>query len=387
MPADLLVVAGEASGDHLAAAVLRALGPGPRAWGVGGSECAEAGLARVAGSSDLAAMGALDVVRRAGSIARVAVRVGGRALRSTPRAALLVDATELNSRLGRALRARGTRVLWCVAPQVWAWRASRLRTMRGCFDKLACVLPFEEPLWRAAGHDARYVGHPALDRPMSDRAAARGALRIGPRARALALLPGSRAGEVRRHLEPFVHAAARLRAEGAVDELRLIIAPGLDAATHALALAIAHRFGIGTHRVSAREGLGASLPAFDASIAASGTACLEAALAGAHPVIAYRLDALAYAAARHLVRVAHIGLPNIVLGRRAYPELVQREVRPEPLAAAARALLSSPPVGLPSELRARLQPSGDASPFGVAVADMLRELLGEPPPDPALGER
>jgi lipid-A-disaccharide synthase len=364
---EVLVVAGEASGDRLAALAARALAArGIACAGAGGPGCRAAGMEILADTAALSAMGLADVARRLPAIARGAARILDRARRRPPRAALLVNFTELNQRLGRLLRARGIRVVWCVAPQVWAWRAGRLRTLRGAFDRLALILPFEEPLWRAHDHDARYVGHPALEALPGDRAALRRSLGVAPAARALAVLPGSRAGEIRRLAGPLCQAAAALRAEGAFAEARVILAAGLDPVTRALALAEAGAAGLPAVDADPERGAVAWLDAFDASLCASGTASLEAALAGAAPVVAARLDRAAYAVARHLVIAPHIALPNVILARRAFPELIQEEATAPAIAAAARRVLSRDD--------------------GPALAAELRRAL-RPPPGPSFGER
>jgi lipid-A-disaccharide synthase len=364
---EVLVVAGEASGDRIAALAARALAAaGIACAGVGGSACRAAGVEILADAAGLSAMGLADVARRLPAIAAGVGRLLDRARRRPPRAALLVNFTELNQRLGRLLRARGVRVVWCVAPQVWAWRPGRLRTLRGAFDRLAVILPFEEALWRAHGHDARYVGHPALAQPRCDPTTLRAALGIAPAARALAVLPGSRAGEIRRLAGPLCAAAAALRAEGAVAEARVILAAGLDATTRALAVAEARAAGLPTLDADAEHGAAACLGAFDGSLCASGTASLEAALAGAAPVVAARIDRAAYLAARLLVTAPHIALPNVILGRRAFLELIQGDATAPQIASAARAVL--------------------ARADGPALAAELRRALA-PPPGPSFGER
>jgi lipid-A-disaccharide synthase len=139
-----LVLAGEPSGDRIAAAAVRALsGRTSRPWGVGGVACARAGVELVADASELGAMGVGDVIARVPAIARALVAVGRRVRREPPRAALLANFTELSARIGPLLGRRGTRVLWCVAPQVWAWRPKRLHALAPSMDRLAVLLPFE----------------------------------------------------------------------------------------------------------------------------------------------------------------------------------------------------------------------------------------------------
>ncbi len=363
---EVLIVAGEASGDRIAALVARALGEdGVRCVGIGGAACRAAGVETVADIREIAAMGAGDVLARASGIVSAVARLVREVRRAPPRAALLVDYTELNQRVGRALRARGTRVLWCVAPQVWAWRRGRLASLHASMDRLAVILPFEEALWRSAGYDAVYVGHPAV--PV-------GPIRDPPNE--IAVLPGSRSGEIARLAEPLVSAAAALLRDGSVEAATLVLAPNAPAAASAHATRLARAAGLGVVGASPEHGAGPLLARYRATLCASGTASLEAALVGAAPVVTYRLDALGYALARRLVRTPHIALPNVLLSRRAVPELVQHEVTPERVAGAAREVLAARDVALrnAAELRAILAPKAEQS-FGRRVASLLLPWL------------
>ncbi|APR77110.1 Lipid-A-disaccharide synthase [Minicystis rosea] len=372
---DVLVVAGEPSGDRIAALAARALvADGFHCAGIAGPAARAAGVEILADGGRLGAMGFADVARRLPDLAASLAQLFARVRRTPPRAALLVNFTELNQRLGRLLRARGTRVLWCVAPQVWAWRPRRIAALHDSVDRLAVILPFEETLWRRAGYDASYVGHPSLDVPRRDRHTLRNELGIAADARAVAVLPGSRAGEVRRLAQPLAEAAARLASSGAI--ARMILAPGLDPRARDLASAAADATGIAVVEGDADHGAAPLLPAFDAALCASGTASLEAALSGAAPVVTYRLDPIAHAIAKRLVRTPHIALPNVLLGRRAFPELVQGDVTAARIAAAAQALLADPEATARDtrELGAVLAAPSSSS-FGERVASLLLPWL------------
>lgn len=379
----LLVVAGEPSGDRIAALTVRALrdrGFGGEVIGAGGPACRAAGVTIVADAERFAAMGALDVARRIPAIARGIAALAIAVARRSPRAALLVNASDLSALVGPALRARGVRVLLCVAPQVWAWRAGRTKSLGRAVDKLAVILPFEEALWRRAGVDARYVGHPSLDVILGapSREALRSQLGIGAGAIGAAVLPGSRAGEVARMAAPLMDAAIALRDEGAIDEARMIEAPSLPPKARAIARAIAAERGIAIASGDADHGAAPLLGAFDLTLTASGTASLEAALAGASPVVAHRIDALGYAIAKRLVTSPHIALPNVLLGRRAFAELVQDQANARAIAEAARATLlrRDEARAASDELRALLAPPGGEG-FGARVAALLAPWLDE----------
>jgi lipid-A-disaccharide synthase len=375
----LLVVAGEPSGDRIAASVLHALGPlAEGSFGLGGRACRRAGMRTLADVSELAAMGVGDVVARLPALGRAAMELWRQVALSPPRAALLVNFTEANARLGRALRRRGVRVLWAVAPQVWAWRAGRIRSLFGAVDTLAVLLPFEEPLWQGAGYDARFVGHPSLDVPRLPAPAARRTLGLSGSGLAVAVLAGSRAGEVTRLAPALCGAAAELLARGIIAEARVVAAPWLDARARRLLERTAESHGLVVAEADPEHGAAQILGAFDLALCASGTACLEAALAGLPTVVAYRVDALAYAIARRLVRTPHIALPNVLLGRRALPELLQDEATAPAIARAASALASEEARARAAEdastLRAMLTPREPGT-FGERVAAILAPML------------
>ena len=371
------MIAGEPSGDRIAAAAVRARRgleeDAAKPWGIGGVACERAGVELVANASELAAMGVGDVVARIPALTRALVTVARRVRELPPRAALLANFTELSARVGPFLRRRGTRVLWCVAPQVWAWRPGRLRSLAGAMDRLAVLLPFEEALWRNAGVDATFVGHPALDLArQASREGARAELGMNAAERAVAILPGSRPGEIARLAEPLARAGALLRARGAVDRATLVAAPGIDLEARAALADVARRHELTLATADLDRGAAPLLAAFDASLCASGTASLESALVGTPPVVCYRLDRLAYAIAKQLVTARHVALPNVLLGRRAFPELLQDDLTPERAADEAEAWLGQGERAraLAAELAELLTPKGEGT-FGERVAQLM----------------
>jgi lipid-A-disaccharide synthase len=370
----LLVVAGEASGDRAAAAVLGRL-PGIKAFGMGGASLERAGADIVCDLRDSTALGVGEVGMRAFGVVRSWRRVLHAVAERKPRAALLVNYTEYNSRLAPRLQEEGVRVLWYGAPQVWAWRAGRTTTLRTCVDRLAVMLPFEASVWTAAGVDAHYVGHPALEIEPPSRAGARMELGMTPYAPAVAILPGSRPHEVRRLLRTMLEGYERVRADRASIDGRVLLAPSLDAGTRRWAHEICASQHVETYDVDPATGAAAILAAFDASICASGTACLEAALARAVPVVAYRVGLTTELTARALLRADHVGLPNILLGRRAFTELLQNDVRGDLLGDALGDTLDRRPALLDAcaEVEAVFGPKRTPS---LAVAQLLAPWLG-----------
>ncbi len=330
---DLLVVAGEASGDRAAAAVVSRL-PGVRVVGLGGAALEAAGAELVGDLRRTTALGVGESATRAWAIARAFGSVASAVHKRSIRTALLVNYSDFNARLAPLLHARGVRVLWYGAPQVWAWRPGRVASLRKSVDRMAVVLPFEETLWRAGGVDAHYVGHPALEAPVVTREEARATLGMTPLASTVALMPGSRPHEVDRLLGPMLEAYERVRSDRASVDGAVLLAASLDPRARARAVARAAEYDVRTYDVDATTGALGVLRAFDAALCASGTASLEAALARAIPVVAYRVGLATELVARALVRTEHVALPNVLLGRRAFAELFQRDATPARLARA-----------------------------------------------------
>lgn len=261
----LLVVAGEASGDRAAAAVVRRL-EGVRAFGLGGPALAGAGVDVLDDMRAWTAMGIGETGRRAARILRAAGRLLAATRTRSFQAALLTNYSEFNSRLAPRLHAAGVRVLWYGAPQVWAWRPERTVLLRRWIDRMAVMLPFEEPLWRSAGVDAHYVGHPALETTPLERDTARRALGMTPFASAVAILPGSRPHEVKSLLLPMLDAYEMVRTDRASVDGRVLIAASLDRLTRAWVQRTCESRRVATFDVDAHVGATSVLRAFDAAL-------------------------------------------------------------------------------------------------------------------------
>jgi lipid-A-disaccharide synthase len=326
-----LIVAGEASGDAHAARLvtaLRSLGP-CRVRGVTGPALAAVGAGRVAPVEDLAVLGFSGVVARLPRIWAAYRRLLAEARTFRPHAAVLVDSPGFNFRIGPALRRLGIPVFYYIAPQVWAWHAERAAAMARWVDRLAVILPFEEELFRRAGVEARFVGHPLLEGLEAEVDAATLWAEAGVPAGGtlLGLLPGSRPQELRAHAPVMAAAARRLRAERPALVAVLALAPGLEREAAGIAGAL--------EGVRVLPGRTHAIQAHAVCCAvASGTATLETALFGTPEVIVYRTGRLNYAIARRVVRLPRIGLPNIVVGATVAPELIQGDLTAERLAGA-----------------------------------------------------
>jgi lipid-A-disaccharide synthase len=247
---------------------------------------------------------------------------------------VLVDYPGFNLRLGPALRRRGARIFYYIAPQVWAWHAERARAMAGWVEHLAVVFPFEEPIFRSAGVRVTFVGHPLLDdfRPETDAAGFRAALGVSGDGPVLGLLPGSRRQEIALHAKILVEAARRLVATRPALTAVLALAPGLELPA-----------GLDLGPVRVLRGMTRAVQAFSTACAvASGTATLETALFGTPLVVLYRTGRLNYEIARRLVHIPRIGLPNIVAESLVAPELIQDRLTPERLAATLAPWLDDP---------------------------------------------
>lgn len=369
----LLVVAGEASGDRAAAAVAEHLS-GVHLFGLGGPALASRGAELVSDLRSCTALGVGEAAARAWNVVRAFASVLRAVRQNRPTVALLVGYTEFNARLAPRLHRAGVRVLWYGAPQIWAWRPGRAAGLRPFVDCMAVVLPFEERLWREAGVDAHYVGHPALETVTFDRQDARRALGMTPYAAAVGILPGSRPHEVRHLLSPMVSAYERVRSDRASVDARVLVAPSLDRETRLFVNAFCESRRVGTFDVDPNGGAMQVLPAFDVTLCASGTASLEAALTRAVPIVAYRVGLTTELAARLLLRAPHIALPNVLLGRRAFTELVQRDVRPSRLGDAVADALDrrGPLLAACAEVEAIL---GHARTPSTRVATMLSPWL------------
>lgn len=356
----VLCVAGEASGDALLAPVVASLiaDHGLRCVGTGGDAAAAAGLELWAHVSDFAAHGLVEAAPAVPALLRLWRRLV-RGLAEID-AVLLVDAPELNIRLLPRARRAGKPTLWLAPPQTWAWRAGRLKTVATA-DAVACLFPFEADFHRAHGVPAHFVGHPAAERmPTSP-----------PVGRRLALLPGSRTGTAPHLLAPMLAAARRLAETGEIEGVDLGVAPTLSMAS------LQHVLERGGVEVRLHPSAAEALAAGAVALAGVGTVTLEAALAGRPTVAVARLHPLSAAVASRWVKAPHLALPNLVLGRRALPELWQDAVTPDAMVSALRDLLTPEAGALAAadadRLREMLAPG--PLPFGRRVADLVAGVL------------
>jgi lipid-A-disaccharide synthase len=322
----IALVAGEASGDLLGAGLipeLRKLHPQAEFAGIGGEKMRAAGLDAWHDSGELSVMGLAEVLRHLPRLLSLRSRLRKRLLEWRPDVFIGIDAPDFNLGLARKLKDAGVRTVHYVSPSVWAWREGRAAKIGRSAQLVLCLFPMEPPIYARHGIDARFVGHPLADSfPLHpDAAAARRELGVGEGGPVLALLPGSRAGEIGRLLPTFLEAAALLQQK--LPQLQVLV-PAADARCRALIEAQLRANPLPGLRLldgHAHEAMIAS----DLVLLASGTAALEAMLAKRPMVVAYRISALTYRIVMGLgmMRSNQYSLPNVLANEPVVPELMQ----------------------------------------------------------------
>lgn len=335
----VMMVAGEASGDmhgaHLATS-LREREPGVRLFGVGGSKMEQAGVRLLYNPTSISAMGFLEVLKNVQVMRRLLDRLDSVLDEEAPDVVTLIDFPEFNMRLANLAKARGIPAVYYFSPSAWAWRRGRAKTVAEQGATVCAVFPFEADVYREAGAEVEFVGHPLIDiaRPTLSQAEAREAFGCGGRSPVIALLPGSRKQEIDGHVQTMAQAA------------RKILAEHPDAA---FLLPLAHT--VERSRVEAL--LGDAVPvtivegrtydvlaAADAAIAVSGTVTLEAALIGTPIVVVYKASLSMYMLAKAMYKFPWIALPNIIAGRQVVDELLQGDFTPDLIAQKVGELLA-----------------------------------------------
>jgi lipid-A-disaccharide synthase len=371
---DVMIVAGEASGDMHAAALLAALKtrlPDVRAFGMGGPRLAAQGVELIHGAHEINVMGVTEVLPRIPRILKVMDDLTAAAGARKPAVAILVDIPDFNLRLAKRLKALGIQVAWYISPMVWAWRKGRVRTIAQRVDLMLCILPFEEAFYRGTGVRAHYVGSPVLEALPAPATAEhfRTALGLDPARDVLALLPGSRPGEVRRILPVLAEVGRRQLAKRSGLQLAVPVAPGLERAELSRAFD-----GIPVSFIDGRapEVVGAST----ASVVASGTATLEAGLMQRPIIVVYKLSTPNWWIGRALLELKHISLVNLLAERGVVPELLQDDFTADAVSAHLDGLWSGPAreaqlEGL-SEVRAKLGAPGASERAAALVSELVR---------------
>jgi len=337
----IALVAGEASGDLLGAGLINALRvryPDAEFAGIGGDAMRNAGCETWFDASELALMGLAEILRHLPRLLKLRKAFRERVLDWQPDVFLGIDAPDFNLGVEKWLKQRGIRTVHYVSPSVWAWREKRAEKIGASADLVLCLFPMEPPIYARHGIDARFVGHPMADEiPLhSDRAQARQALGIPDNVPLLAVLPGSRLGEVSRLGPPFFAAAWQLCEEQR--DLHLVV-PAANAKCKAMIVEQIRAAALPSARVHLLDGKAReAMTAADVVMLASGTATLETMLVKRPMVVGYRVAELTYriVSALGLLKVDRYALPNVLAGKDLAPELMQHDCTPDNLAAAVR---------------------------------------------------
>ena len=376
----IALCAGETSGDQLGAGLIDALRtrfPDAQFAGIGGPGMRAAGMDTWFDASALAVMGLAEVLAHLPRLLRLRKQFRQRVLDWKPDVYIGIDAPDFNLGVERWLKQRGVRTVHDVSPSIWAWRQGRAAKIGQSADRVLCLFPMELPIYARHGVDARFIGHPLADAiPLQpDRSAARAALGEATDTPILALLPGSRLGEIHRMLPDFAEAARRLATD--VPGLRVLVPAANVQCRAAIDTILADAAPFRIIDGQAQQ----SMIASDCVLLASGTAALEAMLCKRPMVIGHRISALTYRIVRlfGLLKSTHVSLPNVLAGEALVPELLQDACTPENLHAALLHWFRDP------QASAALQPRflalhetlrRDAS---QRAADAVVELLGFAP--------
>jgi lipid-A-disaccharide synthase len=343
----IVLVAGEASGDALGAGLVEALRrrfPEARFAGIGGDAMRAAGMQTWHDASELSVMGLFEVLRHLPRLLKLRREFRQRALDWRPDVLIGIDAPDFNLGVERWFKQRGVPTVHYVSPSVWAWREKRAEKIGESADRVLCLFPMEPPIYARHGVDARFVGHPMADAmPLQpDREAARAQLGLPPGAPVLAVLPGSRLGEIERLGEVFFEAAWRVS-----EEMRAlhVVVPAANARCRELLQAQLSRSALPVLHSHLFDGQArTALAAADVVLLASGTATLETMLSKRPMVVGYRISPLTYRVVRALglIKVDRYALPNVLAGEDLAPELIQDACTPERLADAVLHWFRSP---------------------------------------------
>jgi lipid-A-disaccharide synthase len=376
-PISLLLSAGEASGDMYAARLAAALKQRADVsiFGMGGPQMRAAGVETVADYSEVSVVGITEILSHLPSLVRAMRRLVAEAERRKPALAILTDFPGFHLRLARKLKARRIRNAYYICPQFWAWRPWRVRVVRRRFAVALCIFPFEEKFYGDAGVPVKFIGHPLVGAVHAslDRTAFFQEQRLTLEQPLVAVLPGSRAAELRQHLPILREACLRIHRQ-----------------THAQFVVAAAP---GSNAVALREGWASELPlrvvegrtydalgAADAAIVSSGTATVEAALLDTPMVVVYRVTPLTALLAKPLVRTPFFSMVNLIAERQVVPELVQRDFTPDRVSSELLRLLREPGArdamrGGLADVRRRLGPPGAVE----RAADAILALVRTPP--------
>jgi lipid-A-disaccharide synthase len=375
-PTQILISAGEASGDMYAAHLATALRKRTdvHLYGMGGPRMREAGVELVADCAEVSLVGIVEIARKLPALNRVWKRLIGESRQRKPRFAILTDFPGFHLRLARALKGQGIQNIYFVCPQFWAWRPWRANLVRRRFVRGLCIFPFEQDWYRERGVTADFIGHPLVGNVAAKRSRAEfaAAFELDAAKPIVVLLPGSRAGEIAHHMPPLMQSCHLIARDHPV-QFVLALAPGMSKSQIAPYLTPDTRIRL------VEEATYDALGAADVAVVSSGTATVEAALMDTPMIVVYRLAPVTAAIARWLVRTPMFAMVNLIAGKLVVPELVQNDFTPERVANEVIRLLDSEEArsemrrGLAS-VRERLGPPGAIE----RAADIIAGMLANP---------
>lgn len=367
----IFLSAGEASGEHygtLLIPAIRRLVPDAEFFGLGGRRMEALGFRRIVRAEDVAVMGITEVIRHMPRIYAEYRRLKASIRAEKPDAAVLIDFPDVNLSLAKHLHRAGVPVIYFVSPQLWAWKKYRIREVQRYVDRMLVIFPFEERFYRERKVQAEFVGHPLAELPLPtiSRETFARELGLNPSKSWIGLLPGSRAREIRLNLPEMLRTAQLLarRAPQSPDspgyEFLLPLAPTLTEAHRAEVSQMLAAAPAGTPKITITSDARATLHHARASIVASGTATVEAALIGNPFIVVYKVSAVTYAVAQRVVDVPHVAMVNLIAGSRVVPELIQSDFTAEDAVSQLQPLLED------ESARARMQSSLRS------ISDMLK---------------
>jgi len=330
----VFISAGEASGDLYASRVVRAM-PGVEFFGCAGPRMQAEGVRAVVDSRSIAVVGIVEVLAHLPRIYGEFRKLKRAIATEKPDVAVLTDSPDFHFRLLKFLKRQGVPVVYLIAPQAWAWREGRVKTLRANVSRLLCIFPFEEEFFSRHGVRATYIGHPLarIVKPSMTREEFCAKFQLPVDKKIVVLLPGSRQGEVERHMDDLLDAARRLEGRDLVFVLAL---PGGFGNT------FSERIRGSSIQVIVEGVTWDALAYAELALAASGTVTIEAALLGCPLVTFYKVNALSWILGRWLVRAPFLSMVNLVAGRKIAPELIQDEMTGGTIAAEAVKLLDDP---------------------------------------------
>ena len=343
MSRKIFLVACEASGDahgaHLVAE-LKKINPALECRGLGGPKMAGEGVRLLHDMTKISALGLSDVLRQYFSYRKIFYGVLREVKNFRPEAVILIDSPAFNLRLAKKLKPLGIPALYYIAPQIWAWGARRIHTIKKTIKKMLVILPFETEIYKGAGVDCEFVGHPLLDQVKTSlpREELRLEFGITRNQTAVGLMPGSRASEVKRILPIMLESAHKL--SGLKKEITFFLSESTNVGANLYDKILARYPAIKVQRYSDR--IYDHVAAMDFALVASGTATLETALLGTPFFLLYKASASTYFLGKRLVRVPYLGLVNLLAGKAVVPEFIQNEAVPQRIAHEAKVLLENP---------------------------------------------